>query len=167
MGVSLGGAMGGSTSSATGTSTQAATYDPTQKDTQGVIGTTTQTNLARANAGTLTPGTQAQETTAADQINKMAKAGADKASETLAARGLGKSGMSGQGTLQSELAREAAEGANTASFAGMQNQMNSQNLLAALNYAFTSLGSSASGATTGKTSQWGLDAGVAAKVPGM
>ena len=154
-------------SAATGSSTQSQTYDPTQKATQGAIGTTTQTNLARANAGTLTPGVQAQETSSANSINKMAAAGADKASQALAARGLGKSGMTGQSTLQNELAREAAQGANTASYAGMQDQMNSQNLLAALNYAFTSLGSSASGSSTGKSSQFGLNAGVAATVPGF
>jgi hypothetical protein len=99
------------------------------------------------------------ETTSADQINKTAKAGTDRVQQMLAARGLGQSGQTGQATLQGELARESALGTNTANYAGMQSQMNSQNLLAALNYAFTSLGSTASGTSTGKSSQWGLGAG--------
>jgi hypothetical protein len=166
MGLSLGGSMGGTTSSSTGSSTQAKTFDPTQDYTRGVIGTTLQNNLAAANAGTLTPGTQAMQTSSANQINQTAKAGTDRVQQMLASRGLGQSGQTGQATLQGELARESTLGANTANYAGMQQQMNSQNLLAALNYAFTSLGSTASGASTGQSSQWGLNAGVAAAIPG-
>jgi hypothetical protein len=167
MGLSLGGSMGGTTSSSTGSSTQANTYNPTQDTTRGVIGTTLQNDLAASNAGTLTPGVQAQETTSADQINKTAKAGTDRVQQMLASRGLGQSGQTGQATLQGELARESAQGANTATYAGMQNQMNSQNLLAALNYAFTSLGSTASGASTGQSSGWGVGGGVSGKIPGF
>lgn len=166
MGLSLGGSMGGTTSSSTGSSTQTNTYDPTQDTTRGVIGTTLQDNLAAGNAGTLTPGVQAMETATADQINKTAKGTTDRVNQMLASRGFGPSGQTGQATLQGELARESAQGANSANYAGMQSQLNSQNLLAALNYAFTSLGSSASGISTGKSSQWGTSAGAGFVVPG-
>jgi hypothetical protein len=166
MGLSLGGSMGGTTNSSTGSSTQSKTFDPTQDTTRGVIGTTLQNDLAASNAGTLTPGVQAMQTTSANQINQTAKAGTDRVQQMLAARGLGQSGQTGQATLQGELARESALGTNTANYAGMQSQMNSQNLLSALNYAFTSLGSTASGTSTGQSSQWGLNAGVAAAIPG-
>jgi hypothetical protein len=162
MGLSLGGSMGGTSSSSTGSSTQANTYNPTQQTTQGDIGTALQQDLAASNAGVLTPGTQAEETTSADTINKTAAAGMNRTQQLLASRGFGPSGMTGQATLQSELARESAQGANTATYAGMQNTMNSQNLLAALNYAFTSLGSTASGTSTGTSSGWDIGGGATA-----
>jgi hypothetical protein len=167
MGLDIGGSLGGTKSSSTGSSTESKTFDPTQQATQGVIGTTLQQDLAAGNTGSLSPGTQAMETTSADQINKTSKAGTDRVQQMLASRGLGQSGQSGQATLQGELARESALGTNTANYAGMQQQMNSQNLLAALNYAFTSLGSTASGQSTGQSSQWGISGGAGASlIPG-
>jgi hypothetical protein len=167
MGLSLGGSMGGSTSSSTGSSSTDVKNSADQQRLQSVLGSTLQNNLAAANGGVLSPGTQAMETQASDQINKTSKAGLDQTDQKLAERGFGKSGQTGQATLQSELAREGAQGNNAASFAGQQQQMNSQNLLAALNYAFTSLGSSSSGSSTGDSSSWGVSAGAAAKVPGF
>ncbi len=158
MGLSLGGSAGGTTSSSTGSSQTSNTYNPTQATTQGVLGTTLQNDLAAGNAGTLSPGTTAMETTAADQINKTSAAGAATTQQNLASRGFGASGQSGQASLQSELARESSLGTNAATFAGQQQQMNSQNLLAALNYAFTSLGSSASGSSSGQGTSWGIGA---------
>jgi hypothetical protein len=167
MGLSLGGSMGGTSSSSTGSSTTNNTYSPDQAKLQSTTGSTLQNDLAAANGGVLSPGTQAMETQASDQINKTAKAGLDQTDQALAARGFGKSGQTGQATLQSELARESAQGNNAASFAGQQQQINSTNLLTALNYAFTSLGSSASGSSSGKGSSWGIGGGVAAAVPGF
>jgi hypothetical protein len=160
MGLSLGGSAGGTTSSSTGSSQQANVYNPTQQTTQGMAATQLQNALSAQGAGTLTPGVQAMETTSADQINKTAAGTTSRVNQMLAARGLGQSGQTGQATLQGELARESALGSNTAQYAGMQSQMNSQNLLAALNYAFTSLGSTASGTSTGKSSGWGVGGGV-------
>ena len=60
---------------------------------------------------------------------------------------------------------KAVSGTNAATFAGQQNIMNSNNLLAALNYAFQSLGST--GASTGSSSSWGVSAGAGGAVPGF
>ena len=78
----------------------------------------------------------------------------------LAARGFGKSGATGQAALQSELGRETQIGSNTADAYATQGTQNTQNLLAALNYAFTSLGSSASGASSGASSGTAFGGGV-------
>lgn len=164
MGLSLGGSMGGTTSSSTGSSTTNNTYSGDQQKLQSTTGSTLENNLNAANGGVLSPGTTAMETQASDQINKTAKAGGDQVNQKLAERGFGASGQTGQATLQNELARESATGNNAATFAGQQQQMNSNNLLAALNYAFTSLGSSASGSSSGKGSSWGVGGGVSASV---
>jgi hypothetical protein len=107
------------------------------------------------------------ETQAADQINKQSSGLTDRVNQFLAQRGFGKSGATGKATLQGELGRQAALGANTASFAGMQQNLNSQNLLAALNYAFTSLGTNAFGKSTGESSGWDISGGVKGMVPGF
>jgi hypothetical protein len=167
MGLSLGGSMGGTSSSSTGSSATNNKYSQDQLNLQSTTGSTLQNDLAAANGGVLSPGTLAMETQTSDQINKTAKAGSATVDQNLAAKGFGKSGQTGQADLQSELARESAQGNNAATFAGQQQQMNSQNLLAALNYAFTSLGSSSSGSSSGTGSSWGVGAGVSAVVPGM
>ena len=148
MGLSLGGASSNTNSSSTGTS--ANTYSPTQSGVQNQAGSNLMSDLTAAQSGTLTPGTQAEATSIADAINQTSAAGGSRIQQFLAGRGFGSSGQTGQADLQSELARESAQGANTANYAGQQNQMNSNNLLAALNYAFTSLGSS--GASFGSSS---------------
>jgi hypothetical protein len=169
MGLSLGGSYGQTTSSSTGSSTtsQKNAYAPGQTAVQGQTGTTLSRDLAAANAGTLSPGTTAMETNAADQINKTSSGLTDRVNQFLAQRGFGKSGQTGQTALQGELGRESQLGTNAANFAGMQTNLNQQNLLAALNYAFTSLGTTAasSGVSSGKGTDWGVGAGVSASVP--
>ena len=167
MGLSLGGSVGGTSSSSTGSSNQSNTYSAPQTAVQNAAGSTLSSDLADASAGTLTPGTTAEETTAADQINQTSSGLTGRVNQFLAQRGFGASGQTGEATLQGELGRERNLGTNAANFAGQQNTMNNSNLLAALNYAFTSLGSSASGASSGSGSSWGLGAGVSAAVPGF
>ena len=105
------------------------------------------------------PGTVAQETQADDQINKTSSGLTDRVNAFLAQRGFGKSGATGTATLQGELGREGAIGNEAATADAQQNTLNSTNLLAALNYAFTSLGSSSSGASSGNSSGWGFGGG--------
>jgi hypothetical protein len=62
------------------------------------------------------------------------------------------SGQSGQTTLQTELAREGAQAGNLEAGGASQLQQNNTDLLSALNYAFTSLGSAASGNQSGTSS---------------
>jgi hypothetical protein len=123
--------------------------------------------LTAKDTGTLTPGTTAMETQAADQINKTSGGLTDRVNKFLAQRGFGKSGQTGKATLQGELGREAALGSNAATFAGQQQALNSQSLLAALNYAFTSLGQTAFGKSTGSSSQWGVSGGAGVALPGF
>jgi hypothetical protein len=167
MGLSMGGSTGGTSSSATGSSTTSNTYSPGQSSLQSQLGTSLSSDLTAKDTGTLTPGTTAMETQAADQINKTSSGLTDRVNQFLAQRGFGKSGQTGKATLQGELGREAALGSNAATFAGQQQALNSQSLLAALNYAFTSLGQTAFGTSTGNSSQWGVSGGLKAAVPGF
>lgn len=167
MGLSMGESSGGTTSSATGSSTQNKTFSPGQTSLQKQIGTNLSSDLTAADAGTLTPGTTAMETQAADQINKTSSGLTDRVNQFLAQRGFGKSGQTGKATLQGELGREAALGSNAATFAGQQQALNSNNLLAALNYAFTTLGQTATGTSTGQSSGWGQQVGGGIAVPGF
>ena len=166
MGLSLGGSTGGTSSNSTSSSTQGNTYSGEQSAVQNQAGSTLSSDLAASNNGTLTPGTTAELTAANDATNKTSGGLTDRVNQYLAARGFGKSGSTGQATLQGELGRESQIGSNTSAAYAQQNTMNTQNLLAALNYAFTSLGSSASGASSGSTSGWGVGAGVSAGFPG-
>jgi hypothetical protein len=157
MGASLGGSYGSTSSQSTGKSdtTQANTYALGQTDLQTQLGKSLSSSLAASDAGTLSPGVQAQETASADQINKTAGGLTDRINSFLAARGFGKSGTTGKATLQGELGRESQLAGNQANFAQVQQGVNSSNLLAALNYAFTSLGltqnetASSSGSSSG------------------
>jgi hypothetical protein len=160
-----GGSYGQTSQSSTGTSNTQNTFSPTQTATQDLLGTGLQTALASSNAGTLTPGVAAQKTAAASQINKTAAGTLDRTNAFLASRGFGKSGTAGKAALQTDLARQGALGANEANFADIQQRLNSQNLLAALNYAFTALGQTARGTSTGKSSGWGLNAGAGLSIP--
>jgi hypothetical protein len=164
MGAMLGGSYGSTQSKSTASSTgsQSGVYSPGQSGVQGQIGSNLSSDLAAAAGGKLTPGTVAQETTADDQVNKTAGGLTDRVNQFLAAKGLGKSGATGKATLEGELGRENQIGANAANFAGQQNGLNQTNLMAALNYAFTQLGTtdSASGTTTGNGSGWGISGGV-------
>jgi len=64
------------------------------------------------------------------------------------------------------LGRQSALAGNEANFASIQQGVNSQNLLAALNYAFTSLGATASGKSTGSTSGFGISGGLGIPLTG-
>jgi hypothetical protein len=163
MGLSLGGSYGSSNQSATGSSTQANTYSPGQTTLQSQLGSNLSTSLSDANAGVMTPGVTAMKTAAADTINKTSGGLMDRVNSFLAARGFGKSGQTGQAALQGELGRESQLAGNEANFAQVQQGVNSQNLLASLNYALTSMGLTASGASTGSSSGWGVAGGVAGK----
>jgi hypothetical protein len=159
MGLSYGQSSGQTSSTATssGTGTQQNVYSPGQTAVRDQTGTTLASDLAAANAGTLSPGVKAMETNAADQINKTSSGLTDRVNQFLAQRGFGKSGQTGKATLEGELGRESQLGTNAATFAGQQSQLNTQNLLAALNYAFTSLGSNVTQA--GTTSGSGTSSG--------
>lgn len=146
MGLSYG-QTSGETSGASSTSNK---YSSAQSGLQDQIGSTLASNLAAANGGTLSPGVTAMKTQAADQINKTAGGLTDRVTQFLAQRGFGKSGQTGQASLQGELGRESQIGNNEANFAGQQSNLNTSNLLAALNYAFSSLGTS--GTTSGTSS---------------
>ena len=167
MGLSLGGSGGGTTSNATSASSQSNKYSPGQTALQDQTGTTLSSDLAASSAGKLTPGTVAQETAADDQVNKTSSGLTDRVNSFLAQRGFGKSGSTGKATLEGELGRESQVGSNAATFAGKQDSLNSTNLLAALNYALTSLGSSATGTSSGDSSSWGVGAGASVGIPGF
>lgn len=160
MGASLGGSYGSTSSQATSSSNLNKTFSAPQTLVQNQLGGNLSNDLAAANQGTLSPGVTAQKTQAADSINTEAGGLQDRVTKFLAARGFGKSGETGKATLQGELGRQAALGNNEANFAGQQNTLNQANLLAALNYAFNSLGQSATGSTSGDSSGWGISAGV-------
>lgn len=150
MGLSYGqtsGATTGATSSAT-----SGTYSPTQTGVQNQTGNLLSQDLSASANGALSPGTVAQETSADDQINTTDAGLTGRVNQFLAQRGFGPSGQTGQATLQGELGREGAIGNEAATADAQQNSMNSTNLLAALNYAFTSLGSSSAGASSGTSS---------------
>jgi hypothetical protein len=160
MGLSFGGAAGGTNSNSTSSSVQNNTYAPGQTGVQSDLGTTLSQDLAASNSGTLTPGNTAALTSANDSTNQNAAGLTGRVTQFLAQRGFGQSGQTGQADLQGELSRESQIGTNTANAQANQGTQNSSNLLAALNYAFTSLGSTASGTSTGSTTGWGVGAGV-------
>lgn len=161
MGMSLGGSYGSSNQSATGTSTTANTYAPGQQGVQTQLGQALGQNLVASQTGALSPGVQAQKTASAGAINKTAGGTLDRVNSFLAARGFGKSGDTGKAALQSELGRQSELAGNEANYAAVQQGLNSTNLMAALNYAFTALGQTAAGTSTGKSSGWGISGGVA------
>jgi hypothetical protein len=175
MGASLSGGYSSKQTSATSTGTssgtQANTYGAPQTALQNRLGSSLASNLAASDAGTLSPGVAAQKTAAADSINKTSGGLLDRVNQFLAARGFGKSGTTGKATLQSELGRESQLAGNEANFAQVQQGVNSQNLMAALNYAFQSLGLtqnlSESGTSTGSSSGWGIGADVGAGFPSI
>ena len=76
----------------------------------------------------------------------------------LAARGFGPSGSTGQATLQSGLNTASGIAGETGVAEGQQQNLNQSNLMAALNYAFTSLGSSGSTSSQQQGSQYGWNA---------
>jgi len=166
MGLSLGGSYGSTNQQATGTSTTANTYSPTQTALQSQIGGNLSTALTAANAGTLTPGVAAQKNKAAADINTTSGGTIDRINQFLASRGFGKSGTAGKAALTTELGRQSALAGNEANFAGIQQGVNAQNLLAALNYAFTSLGATAAGKSTGSTSGFGIAGGLGIPLTG-
>jgi hypothetical protein len=123
-------------------------------------------DLAAASGGVLTPGNTASLTAADDATNKTDTGLTSRVNQFLAQRGFGQSGQTGQTTLQGELGRESQIGTNQAGALVNQGNQNSNNLLAALNYAFTSLGSSAAGNTSGYGSSYGVGAGAGFTIPG-
>jgi len=160
MGAFLGGSYGSTNQSSTGSSSTSNVYGPGQTDVQSKLGTGLGAALDAATAGTLSPGVRAQKTAAASAINKTSGGTLDRINQFFASRGFGKSGTAGKAGLSTELAREAALGENEANFAGIQQGLNTTNLMAALNYAFTALGQTAAGTSTGKSSGWGISGGV-------
>lgn len=155
MGLSFG-TQSGSTNSST-TADQSNQYGAGQSGLQDMLGKFFQSMIPSMTSGQLSPATAAVTTGNADQINKnYATVGSDLQSK-LAARGMGGSGQSGQTTLQTELGRQGAQAGNLEAGGASQLQQNNADLLSALNYAFTSLGSAASGTQSGtsKGSQFG------------
>lgn len=171
MGLSFGGSTGGTSSSSSSNSsgTNQSIFSPGQSSLQSMLGQFFQSLIPSLSSGSPSTITQAATTQTADQINKNFAAEGNTLQQQLAARGFGPSGLSGQTTLQTELAREGAQAGNLEAGANSQIQQNQSSLLDALNYAFTSLGSTASaaGTTKGSSSGWGVGAGVGVGIPGM
>lgn len=115
----------------------------------------------------MAPGVVAQKTAAADTINKTSSGLMDRVNSFLAARGFGKSGATGSANLQGELGRESDLAGNEANFANVQQNVNGQNLLASLNYALTSLGSSGGTSSSGSSSGSNFGASVSGLTGGM
>ena len=161
MGLNYGQSSGSTTGSQSGQT--AGVYSPGQTALQTQLGSSLSTNLADANAGVMSPGVTAEKTAAADTINKTSGGLMDRVNSFLAARGFGKSGQTGQAALQGELGRESQLGGNEANFAQVQQGVNSQNLLASLNYALTNMGMTSSGTSSGtsKNSNFGAQASAA------
>jgi hypothetical protein len=159
MGLSLGGSYGSTNQSATSSSNLSNKYGAGQTQVQDQLGTNLSSDLAASASGAETPGVVAQKTAAADTINKTSGGTLDRISAALAARGFGKSGTTGKATLQTELGRQANLAGNEANFAQVQQGVNAQNLMAALNYAFQSMGQTASGTSTGSTSGFSVGGG--------
>jgi len=159
MGLSYG-SQSGQTASNTSQSTSG-TYAPAQSAVQGQLGGTLSSDLSAASGGTLSPGVTAGETAADNEINQTSSGLTNRVTQMLAARGFGPSGTTGQATLQGELNRESQVGSEAGIAQGQQQSLNSNNLLAALNYAFTSLGSTGTGATSGTSSGSNFGAQVA------
>ncbi|HWE51409.1 MAG TPA: hypothetical protein VG273_16575 [Bryobacteraceae bacterium] len=151
------------TGNASGTTSgsQANTYSGGQSDLQTMLGQLFQSLIPSFSSGTATPLQTAATTGAADQINKSYQGSGDALTKQLAARGLGSSGQSGQATLQTELGRQSALANNLTSSASSSIDQQNQDLLAALNYAFTSTGLSTAGSTfgTGTTNTSGSSSG--------
>lgn len=167
MGVSLGGSYGSSQSASTGSDTTAKTYAAPQTGVQNDLGTSLSKSLAAKDEGTLDPGVLAQKTQSADAINTQSSGLQDRLTRFLAQRGFGKSGESGKAVLSTELGRQAALGNNEANFANVQQTANGSNLMAALNYAFTSMGTNETGTSSGTSSGYKVGGGVSAGIPGM
>lgn len=160
MGMSMGGAYGQTSQSSQSSSNQQNTYAPGQTAVQSQLGQDLASSLLSSQSGKLSPQVQAMKTASADAINKTAAGTVDRTNEALASRGFGKSGTAGKATLQAELGRQADLAGNESNYAGIQTGLNSQNLMAALNYAFTALGQTASGQSTGSTSGFSVGGGV-------
>lgn len=158
-----------SSSQSSGSSNTSNTYSAPQTGVQNDLGTTLSGDLAAANKGTLSTGNTAALTSANDATNKTASGLTDRINRMLATRGFGASGQTGKATLQGELGRESQIGSNTSAAYTKQGNENSSNLLAALNYAFTSLGSgtTAQGQSSGSSTEYGVGADAGFKVPGF
>jgi hypothetical protein len=104
----------------------------------------------------------AEKEASAGAINTTSAGTLDRTNAFLASRGFGKSGATGKAALSTELGRQSSLAGNEANYAQVQQNLNSTNLMAALNYAFTALGQTSAGTSTGKSSQWGVGGGVAA-----
>lgn len=152
MGLSFGGSTGSTSSQSNSSGSQSNLFSGLQTALQGQLGSTLSSDLSAAGTGQLSPGVTAGETAADDQINKTGSAALTRTQQMLAARGFGSSGTTGQATLQSGLNTAAGIGNEAGVAQGQQQNLNQANLLSALNYAFTSLGSSATGASTGSSS---------------
>lgn len=160
MGLSLGGSYSSANSSTTSSSSENKTFSAPQTGIQNQLGSNLSSDLSAANTGTLSPGVQAQKTQGADAINTESSGLQGRMQSFLAQRGFGKSGQSGKTALSGELGRQSALGNNEANFAQVQQNNNQSNLLAALNYAFTQMGTTAAGQSDGSSSSWGVKGGV-------
>lgn len=156
MGLAFGGSTGGTSSKASSSSAQDNVYSPDQSTVQSLFGRFAQALIPSLTAGDLAPATEAQTTANADKINRNFSGVASNLMKAYAARGFGPSGQAGDSTLQTELARQGAQAGNLEAGADSQLQQNQQSLLAALQYAFQSLGTTAAGTSTGNSSSWGF-----------
>jgi len=171
VGLSLGGSTGGSSSktSSTSSSTSQPTYSGNQYSLQNLLAQALSSLVPSAASGGTSPQVQAVETGNANQINQTSAAGGTAINRFLASRGFGQSGQTGQAGLQTELARQAAQGNNLASGGGLQLQQNNTTLADALEFAYANPGSSNAGnaSGTGSSSSWGFGAGAGFGVPGI
>lgn len=165
MGLNFGGGSSQSSTNQSATQNANKTFSGSQTSLQDQLGTSLSKDLSATDSGTTSPGVTAEQTQSADAINKTSDGLAGRMQRFLAARGFGSSGESGKVQLGNELQRQSDLANNNANFAQVQQNANSTNLLAALNYALTNLGttaaSSTSGSSSGSNSTWGASASAA------
>lgn len=165
MGLSFGG--GSSSGTQQSNQNQNYVYSGPQQSLQSQLGGTLAQDLGAASSGSLSPGVLAGETSADNQINQSGQAALTRTQQQLAARGFGPSGQTGQATLQSALNTQNNIADETGVAQQQQQNLNTSNLLAALNYAFTSLGQngSSSGSSSGSNFNWGASGAAAFGIP--
>ena len=149
---------GGTKQAANSNSSQSNTYTEGQSSIQDMLAKAFSAMMPGVTGGGITPNVAAVQTAGADQINKTSAGLGDRMNRFLAARGFGQSGDSGKVALNTELGRESALGANASAASGLQLQQNNGWLSDALNFAFSKIGGTASGSSTGNSSGWGVSA---------
>lgn len=159
-----------STASSNATTNQSGTtanqYSDGQSGLQAMLGEFFQKLIPGMASGAMDPNVTALKDRAAGHINDTATASGEGLQRKLASRGMGRSGMSGKAALSTELARQGSLAGNEAAAGGLQLGQNNQNLLAALNYALTSMGTTSASTATQATDSKSKSSKFGAEVSG-